>query len=434
MPRKVSYLISGGRTDTREGWMSYAYDLNLDSESLRCRAVKAMITVDPSLARRLFFEVVAVPVPPHQCSGSLSYNGEIFYETLLLLVKSGFSESERNRNEQFNFVLPFVSSVSSAAQVVPLAKFLRAANVFSKEEVIVLLNTFSQALGRLVPDDRAFRDGYGVIESVDELSTLCLGFGITCDNLVNAVRGHIVRNLSGTRCAEGVHGEVGGGRTAGGKGTVVDRFNEWKARFPQYVSREVEAVSEDEVRVVKVAGAADNPPYWTSAKAKDLLRGAQELRFGPVQRGTVGRPQPLSVEARRTADWETRLVAVLGKMEDWKPGDEKSEVDYFLQKGALYETLVELVPEGAERDLVLRQAVDHIAASRLQGDNPVLWFQQTSMLLQRLRLSRLTEAAVDKRTERDVEWVLKRLEQSGSMILTLYARLERLKGQNRTPQ
>jgi hypothetical protein len=431
--RKMAYFI--GPTDTREGWLANAYDLNLDSESLRCRAVQVMIPLDRSEARRLFLEIPPFRIEPHPCKSFLAYDPGILYRTLQLLVKAGFTEAERAKGENFNFFTPFVSSVTSPVQVVPLVKVLVDGDMVSRDQLSVLVENFAVALRGVPVDDRAFRDGYGLIEGLGELTEVCLRSGIACDDVVNAARGYILRNVNAIRCADSLRRETQNRKRAGSGTSIVERFNGWRARFPPYVFREVRAISSEEVDGAgRMGDAPDNPEYWTSPKARALLRGVQELRFGPSQKGSVGRHEPLSVAARKTAEWQVRLDVLLKEFEQWKPEDEKSEIDYFLQKCDIYAALIELIPEGIERDQALRRAVDHLAASGLERDDPVLWFQQANEFVQEVRRSPVTEAALTKRTEGDGEWVVRQLEQSGSMILTLYARLERLRGLTSGPQ
>jgi hypothetical protein len=448
---KHAWFYTGLASDTRYDSLGLAYDLRLDGESLRLRAVELLLPLDRSMAREWFEAAVFRPIPLHDCRRPLKYDVRRRYRTLGAVVGKGFTAQERAQEEHLRYAESFLRSLSSPVEVIPAAMWLLSLDLLP-DQFAKLVHTFSSAVTGLPADDRAFDLGldrfslgdvieatdkglempeYGnVISAIDKLIARCAEAGVSCEALVSSLRVYLAKQLQGVRCADSIRrASYLADRSTVKVEPIATMFNQWKRRLPPYVSREVPPLAEEETAPAKVGEAAHDFEYWDTSDAKSLLRSVQELRFGRRPPGLPGtpRPQPLSLETRKTHGWTTELHDFLKRLESWKPAENELEIDHFYKRARLYQSLIELVPQGIEREQVLQRYLHFLVQSRFQQEKPVEWFVPVRELLHRLKHSKLTEAGADKRHDRDVDWVLGELERAGSPILTLYVKLERLK-------
>jgi hypothetical protein len=131
----------------------------------------------------------------------------------------------------------------------------------------------------------------------------------------------------------------------------------------------------------------------------------------------------LSLDERRSLEWQGQLADTLKEMAAWKAGAEESEADYFHQRCLFYESLVELTPPGAIRDSVSAAFLSYLSGAAIQRDSPAEWLSHGLEILMRLRLTGDSEAG--------------RLEEafarSGNPALALTARLEQLAPRSPAP-
>lgn len=418
-PRKLAYHF--GDADTREGLLGDAYELKLDAESLRCRAIRAMIRLRPRVARQLFEQIAAFQVPPHSCTSALTYDPREVFDTLAAVVSEGFDASERDEGLPLDFAERYVGAISSPVQVPPAARLIVKLG-FAGDDFDRLVTTYVAALRRMAPDDRAFCDGRDLIDALDSLVEVCYKSKVPVAPLAEAARHYILGNLQGVRCADSVRRAARLAQQAEGQEAVVAQYNRSKARKAPYVFREVPAIRPEEARAAKLGPGPENPEYWTTQKGATLGASLQRLRFGPPHPDR-GRPTVLPLEVRKSPEWLGEMSAVLASVEAWKPETGEDEVDFFLQKAVAYQPLIELAPDGPARDTALGRFVHFLARSPAQHTQPVLWYVRAAQLLNRLRRSGASAAGAEERPQRDVEWALREFERSGSLILTLRAKV-----------
>src|SRR5205085_2914875 len=108
---------------TREDYEARAYELKLDTLSLRLCAVNAMLKVDKRKARELFDELPRkLPLALLTCDDALVYDVSDFYATLTRLAQDTFSAEEKARGEDVQFILPYLAELQAPAQIQPLAR------------------------------------------------------------------------------------------------------------------------------------------------------------------------------------------------------------------------------------------------------------------------------------------------------------------------
>ncbi len=440
-PEPVKYAFTGGfRGDSRQSELWLGYSCDVDRESLRCRAVQLVLRLDAQRARQ-WFEEIGLPKPPeHDCRSTLVYDPEIFYQTLGLLLREGFSEEERNKAEHVEFAERYLKTLSSPAQVVPAAGMLATLDLPGAQFQRLLL-AFSGAVEGMPPNSRAFRDGRRLIDAMRPLAERCRSAGIACDRLVAAVREHIRRNMSAVRCADSVERQA---RAPSFRPKSIQKamwpaldqeFNSWNAREPPYVREEIPPLSPEEVRPEKIGPAPDIRKYWSGPTASRLLEEVRRLRFKRLNPPLGERPERYTAEERQRHEWTSRFHAFLRRLESWDGEDEPDEVDHILHKLMLYAGLAELVPPGEPRDRLL---ASYIALLRdflnRRTDLRAVALASAESLLQRLERSRLTAAGERKEQYEDVDWALRALERSGSPLLVLFAKLDRLTNPRSQPK
>ncbi len=155
--------------------------------------------------------------------------------------------------------------------------------------------------------------------------------------------------------------------------------------------------------------------FWQSDQGKRLYTAGLSLRY--KQPGA-----PYSEAERNSTEWVLRLTDYKRDLADWRPSDEKDDATYYHQKAVIYEMLIELIPQGEERDKAIQAYVDFVANSSLQREKPVEWFFHAQSLLNRTRNSGVGEPTK----------ILAAFENSGNPVLMLYTMLDKLGRDGRT--
>jgi acetyl esterase/lipase len=410
-PVKRNYL-PGSSIDTREGYLSYAFELKLDVLSLQCRAVRAMLLVNKHKARDLFSRISQPKLPGLKCEDALTYDVTDFYDTLKEITQKTFTPEEMSNDEHVSFVVPYISNIDSPLQVGPLARMIQGLKL-TAPRLDLVVRLFSDALRKISGDDRSFSYAMGASragQEIGQLVAVCKQQNVTCDDLLEAYRDYLVKHLSANRCADNVtrNGELF--RVPG----YVDWFNK-SMRLDS--SANILPISTDDAKPSKVEGSAKLYHYWQTPRAKKLLQGIRDLRFGPSEKQSASsetrkQAQPLSLPERESLSWNRMLVEFLNDLQEWKPEHEASNADYFHQKCVLLEGLVVLAPPGPMRQRVLGEYLIFLRLNRFQIESRTEWLFHVRSLISRF-------SSGDGRRS-----ILGALKDSSDPILELYASLE----------
>jgi hypothetical protein len=354
--------LQGSIPDTRSAYLGNAYDLKLDVLSLQSRAVTGMLPLDKTKARELFREIIRPSLPALTCDDPLVYDISDYYQTLGVVANGTFTPAERAKEEHLNFLLDYLGQASSAAALAPLEHVILSAAV-TPEQREILWTRFNGLLENIQPDGRSFVAALPeILRELPPASKASLdifkqrSIGCTDDSAPNVTI------------------ELSTGPVQAGNTPHVER-------------------------------------YWQSAVAKQMLEGAQRLRYV-----SEGKPRPDA--ERTTPEWQTQLTDYLNAIAAWTSSQEKSEADYYHQKCVVYEALVELIPPGEQRDKTLSAYVNFVGNSNLQQESPVEWFMHVHSMLDRVRSTNSGEPTK----------VLAAFEASGNSVLALYAALEKTFG------
>lgn len=363
--------LPGMAVDSREGYRATASALGLNALSLQGRAIKAMLPLDKQRARQLFSEL-KLKLEPLTCENTLGYDVNSYYTTIQAIAQTSFDAEETNRGEPVFFVEGFVGKITSPNEI-PAAVRLILSLQTTDLQLTTLGRAFSAALQKIPADDRSFSaPSNSTLASIGELVKTFRQRELSSDEVLEAYRAYLIKQLGGARCAD----------TATKEQTALE--NQFVAHFNDTLLRaaykKIAPISEDEIKPEKREGAAINEAYWKSAKSRAILSQLKKLRFG-------SQTKELQDQQKQAAEWQSQLSQLLKDLGAWTAEDEKSEEDYFHQKSVAYYALLKTVPPGEQYegvvDEALRDFASLLSSSPLQKEKPAEWFLHAKVLLDR---------------------------------------------------
>lgn len=383
--------LPGSEVDTRSGYLSRAFEAKMDRVSLRCRAVAAMLRVDPRKARELFEEIPPPVLPRLECSDSLVPQMDILYRTLASVVLQSFTPKERAEERHLDLVRRHAAGIGSGIQIGPMASVLSGLEATPSQRA-ALVQQFASVIAAISEDDRTF--SYAAPEAVRGVGNLlrvCKREGLSGLSLLDALRQYLVTHFTAARCAAM-------GRAS--EQALIKSFNTLRL-LAGAGSDAIAPLQDEDVRPKKNSGAPVRHPDWQTPAAKEFLRRVKELRFG-------GNALPLPAEPRASGEWIRKAIALLNDPEVWQGDGEASPADYFHEKCVLFLSLVEL-PTDPELTLrVVRSFVSFLTLNRFQTESPMEWFLHLNDLL---RIAKGNPA------------ILEALKESKDPVCALYAEL-----------
>ncbi|MGI8745479.1 MAG: hypothetical protein ACR2NN_23485 [Bryobacteraceae bacterium] len=396
----MALLYAGTHTDTRSWAVASGLGLGLDTLSIRSRAVKKMLTLDPARARELFLEIaLAMPADP-SCEEDLVPNGSALYDTAREVMDRSFTVEERNRGDAVQFFEPYLRSIPASTTLPAAAKTIRMMKA-SAEQRQKLVNIFASRLNDIADGDRAFSLTMGRLALGDQIIQLSVGSrkqGVPADTLLAAYRTFLVKHLTGERCSD-----------AGAKAAneAVTQFNE-RLRLAGYLaSVDLNAITNGESKPLKVDGKAKVVEYWRTPQARRLLLAIKHLRFGDSS-------QPLTVEQKLSVEWQNELRQFLSDLAAWNPRDEASPAEYFHEGAILYAGLIDLMPNGPLRDSVVQGSIAFLSQNPMETDSPAQFLPHLNALLQQARTLASGAAILDA------------MRNAKDPVISLYGNLERV--------
>ncbi|HMD50563.1 MAG TPA: hypothetical protein VKG79_15740 [Bryobacteraceae bacterium] len=354
-------FVPGSTYDTSAGPLAQVHNLKLDTWSLQSRAVSDMLRIDPTAARKLLQDKAPPVFDALSCDDPFFYEVGDFYQALGAVVNGAFTAEERAKEEHVNFLLGYIGQAVNPAQLYPLARTIQGASVNNAQRD-VLWARFNAMLPNLNVDDRSMSAlTTEPPQGMDFILTSMKQRSAGCKNDVQ-------QQAPGTVAMNGVQAK---------SGDPTPKLDRW----------------------------------WQSAEAKRMLEDGRKLRFSDDGR-------VLTQADRSTPQWQQRLTDYLSALGAWSASSENSEADYYNEKCSVYIALVELIPQGPQRDKMLEAFIDFISSSPLQQQQPVEWYNQAAFMLERVRINGDGEPAK----------VQEAFERSGSPILALQAALDKALG------
>lgn len=337
-----------GWTDTDSWAASRALALHLDTLSIRCRVVQAMLPSDPQRARQLFLDIPFPAAEQPTCDAALVSDPSIYFDTARQLADRGLISLEGP-----------LRALSSAVQLPAAARAIRSVRC-SGEQRRFLLDIYSGRLAEISSSGRAAGFALATLQLPAEITHLA--DGNTADGLLAAYRKFLVRNASGEPCADSKIQPA------------IDSFND-RLRWGGYLaSQDLPRINEEEAKPAASGGRARVSRYWRTAQAKSLLSAIRHLRFGDGK-------NPVSPDQKASDSWQGEAKALLTSLEAWKADQESSPADSFHERSILYSSLLELQPPGSLHETVAQSAIAFLADSDMKTSSPLEWLLELNSLI-----------------------------------------------------
>jgi hypothetical protein len=395
--------IKPGSADSRINFQARAYAQDLDTLSLQSRAVADMLRVDKRQAREMFSQIAPPRVPRLACADLLVYDVSAYYEALGQIAAEADAK----------FLAGFAGRISSPAEVGPMAKAI-AGFTGASDQLQMLITVFTASLKSQSADDRSFSfaassDGK-MLADLNALLTAAKGRKVSTIALVEAVREYLTRHLTTKRCSDnsGITVSMGlGNPNPVEQLDAVAYFNN-RIRAEVYPpDSRIEPLGGEEIRANGLEDPVPEQTSWRGQESRDLADRFNGLLFDPT--GTAW-----SSDYRSGAEWQAKLREFLAALADWKADQEPSAAEYFYRKCYLLSSLVNVVPNGPARELVLRGFLDFLRRNTYQQTNRLEWFLPVNTLLLRIT----TDPALASLAEE--------MRSTGDPVMAMYANLDRL--------
>lgn len=364
---KTRQKMWAGSVDSRGGYLSAAFDQQLDALSIRCRVVRAMLNLDPERARKLFSEIPKLKVTELTCRQSLAYDMTDFYQTLSLVASRTISAAEIQQGERLRFIQSYVETLQSPAQVSPILKLLIESGL-SAPELSVVGKSLSSALGRMSADPRSFFASmlHGkLIANVDQLLTLYREHDLPATELVSSFQSYLLAQLNSVQCRD----------VAASKSKTqqiwasLDRFNSWLN----------EPIKPSDIKPSRIEDVDADEQFWTSSQSFGLLMKLKALRFGDQE-------VPLTIEARASNDWQQKMDLLAADVDQWDGTSEKNPLTYFHEKANLYNGMFELAPTNESKLRVLLKFAGYLRGTNAKEHSHIEWLLHLHGLLKKIKL------------------------------------------------
>jgi hypothetical protein len=395
------------------GLAEKAFAQGLDACTLQCRAVEAMLALDPRKAREMFEQIPSPAIPRLSCEDALVYDVSAFYATLGDVAQQGFSPKEVALQEPLHLLERYVPALTSPVQAGPIATMLTGAPV-PPAQLEGLIDAFASSLKQLSGDGRAFSatiSGQSDAAAIEALASAGGRHRINSLPVLDAWRSYLVRHLGGSVCGDvsgvGASGlsvaiNAAGSTDAAYSGPVgaVRYFNE------NMRTGALAAISDQEVQPANLDSVARVIGPCESVECRQF-----NSQFGGLVLGASG--MAYTEEEKAGPEWAGKLKEFMEAVNGWKSADDPAE--YFLWKGHFYSNLFHVLPNGANRDIVLSAFLSWLEQNDYQRDHRVEWFYSVNALI----ISAFADPLAMKTTMRE-------LRSSGDPVISFYAELERV--------
>lgn len=406
-----------GHTDTDAGMIDAANGLELDAVSLRCRALRQILSLSPREALGLIEEMRHLKVGTLPCTSPFRYDVTLYYTVANEVASAAFTAKERREGKATQFLAELMQRISSPVELPPAARIVMSAT--DHESRRGLLREFSGALVRTDSDPRAF---YAIQQplsnAVAEILRSVRAESESTQLLAQAYREFLVRNGKGVRCGD-----------PGGAESMRDSVLFFNRRVLPAAGPDLGIIRDDELEPSKIEEAANWKEFWKGNDFAAAFDGYKRLRFGTKDEqeslgllaSEANRAGAILPESyRRSAEWESTFRQFLRNTMSIKP-DRDAPDAHFHQKCLLYRYLLHIVPAGQLRHLLIAEFVSFLEQAPIRRDSPAEWLLHAKEgLLQHpeIRKGPLPSA----------------VETSSDVIIRLYLTLERIRsvGANRS--
>jgi len=351
------------------GFLNRVYEQDLDTLSLQLRAIEGLLPLAPQKARQLFLGIAPVILPQLSCDDFLVYDIDRFYAVLERVAAQTFSAKEVREEEPAKFLVGYLASVGSAAQVAGAARLV-AGSAGTDAEFQSLVTSFAGALGRISSDSRSFLYGANAAAAdIQKLAEQSQRRRMSPQVVLEAYRQFLANHLAGAPCAD--NGKVVWSATAAG---VATYFNDHLA-IPPLPPIDVSALSPP-----TTDGELKGLKWCEDSECRSIHEQYQTLVLG--QAGAFKQNRE-----REQTEWQSKARDFLDSMAGWTQSTGLTPVEYFREKIAMFSEFLIVVPNGPTREFVLQSMLAFLRQTQLPPENRPEWVLPISQLAGRVRLS-----------------------------------------------
>jgi hypothetical protein len=323
--------VPGLPADSRAVFRSKASELELDSLSLRLRLLKLLSKSELEEAPALFATVAHPSVERTPCEDPLIPDASAYMEMAGLVART---------NPQVDLLRSALDGAKSPAEV---AAFVNAILplTFEPEQWQALLGALAAKMEAVMPDYRSFTISVASMrEPFETLTMRAADKGYDASVLPRAFRRFLTNQMSGPRCDE----DFGDARP------LVEWFN---ASF----RGTLDPIADSEIEPSQRLGTFQAESYFAAPDAKQVADEFAKLKANPAAPATD----------------------FLRDFSAWVPTG--SDIDVFHQRMAVLRGLLDILPQGPERDQAIAQCLNVLATSRVERLFPAEWLLQVKALV-----------------------------------------------------
>ena len=373
-PVHLRYYGLPARLNAREANRSAVFGPQLDALSIRCRAVRALLKLDPKKAIELFEAMPPLDEPKGDCSQDFIPDAGIYFETLTAVAASdGFTEEQRRKQEPFLMAERGAHGAGSSWDVIAAAKNL-ASLAHGEKEAALLESALGASLG-LSDSDRSFTNAvrYGfLVHTVLAARETLRKQGAQGTAILEALRGYLERHLTAARCRE----------------------NEAEADFHDYEIEEFDTALGDRTDIAPLADGLKPSELEDSTAPEDYANAAEFAALmqeemplvsfmvvvrmpGLTIRMPGSNPAPDDEPAPPSAaDRQFRAQQLLGKIDDFAGAPGQDALEVFHQKCGLLRSLLGAPLDSETERTVNSQAIATLEDPTILNISPVEWLNE----------------------------------------------------------
>ncbi len=377
----VRMTAAGGASgSTRAGYMSQALSQGLDTISLRTRAVRAMMKLDPDRARELFQQQRPLSLTNRTCADTMLYDPSAYYRSAGELYMRGFTQEEEAKGLPDDFLESVFRDVNQTSEVGAAADLLRTLQ-FDPEMLARAEGAFARSLNGIRGDYQSFAATQGSLTR--DLTRLAQVQGRASHSLLEAARAYLIANESGPVCADGSEGSTS---TVSGS-TSSSSIDSFAALNQVLVRYGIAPISTAEVKPgpVVAVNANNARAYWQSVAVKPLVAQIRTLRSGD----------------RDSSQWQEAAANLLISLREWiDSSGEPSEDDFYIEKTVLYSQMLGLTPvDSPIYEEALNEYIAFLSEQPLSDDVQMFWLWSIQNLVRRLHTNRADSEAARMKLE-----------------------------------
>ena len=382
--------------DSDAGQLYVALDLGLSRLDLQCRATAAALSLDRARALGLFYRIPPPQPPALTCRDALAYRVDRYYDLAAELFQGAFTEKQRKRGEDVEFVGLQVGSITSPAQIEPVARMLGKLRL-NADNYRALVGSLARATARLSADPRSFAAtlGPGMLFPYLELANRCGHYGCSPVPLLEAMREYLATHLTGPRCADVTDDAV--------KKEAAD-FNAAVVQLTSAESPQPAPLVDEDLKSSGTGEQAVVNEFWSNAQTGPLVKSLLEAVLRRIADSRVSE-----------SDEEAGIRNFLNEFQAWMRDHQDDEASFFHQSAMIYEELIAGLAPGPLRAAVLTEGMVFLRDSPMLRDSPPEWYMHVRELLRRSGEGRGYATVVRDEVRR-----------SGGPVIAMYLDLERV--------